>query len=416
MVARLESRPWFDIGTPLTPEECEQSIDGEIDSAGRFSVYVHVPYCSTRCAFCALYTQALPRSPQGELDRYLHCLSLAISRHPQLGRHRPATTVHFGGGTPLSLGTRRLGLVVERLHAQLDGSAPCEWALETTTSSINETTLSALAGLDISRVHIGIQTLDEPARSRMGRRESGECALAKIVRLIDRGFKVSVDLLLGYPELTGRTLEYDISRLHDAGVRMFSFCALRFTDGKAPQEVAAAAFESDTRAQWHRVWDLMHERGLRPIHSGQFGASDQDNLYYTHPARLEDCVALGPYAHGSCGDLVYQNRLVPDYYSNLEAAAPPIAAGVRYPPELRMARNLERELLGHRIRTSTLARAERRYGPEFGRLVEAWREAGWLVQTDATPRLSADGSWYVGNMIAGLRACAEHDLLIPALG
>jgi oxygen-independent coproporphyrinogen-3 oxidase len=416
MITRLESRPWFDLGAPLAPEEAELAIERERDPVRAFSVYIHVPYCGTRCTFCALYTRALPRHPVGELDRYLRCLSLAITRHPQLASRHPATTVHFGGGTPLSLGTRRLGQVIERLRARLDASTSCEWALETTTSSITEATLEALAGLGISRIHFGIQTLDEAARRQMGRRESGERALAKVARSLERGFQVSVDLLLGYPGLTDAALERDVAQLYATGVRMFSFCALRFPDGHAPTDAATAAFEDSARAQWRRVWVMLHERGLKPVHSGQFGRSDLDNLYYTHPARQEDCVALGPYAHGSCGDLIYQNRLVPDYYASLESGRPPIAGGMVFAPELRLARHLERELLGHRIDAATLARAGRRYGLPFRALVANWQEAGWIEQTDSAPSLTADGSWYVGNMVAKLRACAERDLLIPALG
>ena len=70
---------------------------------------------------------------------------------------------------------------------------------------------------------------------------------------------------------------------------------------------------------WLEFWDLMHALGLQPIHHGQFGRSQADNLYYTHPARGEDCVAIGPYANGSAASVWYANLLLPDYIAAVQA-------------------------------------------------------------------------------------------------
>jgi oxygen-independent coproporphyrinogen-3 oxidase len=317
--------------------------------------------------------------------------------------------VHFGGGTPLALGRERFAILVSALRDAFGTAPACEWAVETTTSSLDPATIDALEALECRRIHLGIQTLHDQTRMRIGRREAGAAALARIRSLETRGFLTSVDLIIGFDGVDASVVEDDLERLYEAGVRMFSICELR---ERGPGRLGIRDEEERARrnhAVWRTIWAFMKRMTLAPIHLGQFGRTQADNLYFTHPARGEDCVAIGPYAHGSAGDLCYGNQLLPDYYDAIRSGHSPIAMGFDYRAGEQIIRELERELLAHRISQRALDRVWHAYPRTFPPIVDRWLAEALLSETHpvADFELTADGSWFVGNMIEKVRHMAE---------
>jgi coproporphyrinogen III oxidase-like Fe-S oxidoreductase len=408
---RLESRPWFAAGRSVDGLMALQQLREQrrrLEGADRYCVYVHVPFCASICSFCSLYTRAVSPGAHDVLDEYVALVLDSIDAHPWRGLPQAPTTVHFGGGTPLMLGPRRFGALVRGLREAFGTSPACEWAIETTTSSMDEPTLDLLAELGFQRIHLGIQTLDDPTRIRIGRHETGARAIERIGMLLERGFFTSVDLIIGFDNVDGEVVADDLRRLYDAGVRMFSICELRERGAVRLGIRNEADKTTQNYRLWALIWEFMADSGLKPIHLGQFARSQDDNLYFTFPARGEDCAAIGPYAHGCAGNLYYGNRLLPDYYGAIRSGQPPIGVAVEYDAEATAIRSLERDLLAHRVAGATLTAVADAYPDVFPSIRDEWlrkdlmRDAGG----DAFV-LSRDGSWFVGNMIADARAMLE---------
>lgn len=411
---RLETGPWFTVGEHLNgPAAHQRVVDVRHASEGAqrpYCVYVHVPFCASICSFCALYTQGVNANAHERFDEYLNAVLRSLESSPWYGSAEPPTTVHFGGGTPLHLGLTRFERLVRALRDAFGTSVTTEWAVETTTSSLDAGTVDLLGALAFRRVHLGIQTLDDAIRRRVGRRESGDAAIERIMDLEARGFLTSVDLILGLDGMDEVIVEQDLQRLYQAGVRMFSICELR----ERSQAALLATRDDPIRAErhyalWQTIWSFMERVGLIPIHVGQFARSQADNLYFTHPARGEDCVAIGPYAHGSAGHVSYGNLLLPDYYLAIRQGLTPIAMGVDYRDGERVVCALERELLTHRVSGTVLRDVLNKYADGFQRLLDRWFAGDLLraVDGDGEFALTAGGSWFVGNMIADARGLAE---------
>ncbi len=321
--------------------------------------------------------------------------------------------MHFGGGTPLTLGLPRLSALVRTLRRAFGSSARCEWAIETTVSSLDAAALDALSSLEFRRIHLGIQTLDDDTRRRIGRREPSAAALRLVRELIARGFFPSADLIIGLEGAGPGVVESDLRQLHEAGIRMFSVCELRGRAGQAPTPGEERERERRHRDLWSVIWAFMGEAGLQQIHLGQFGRSQADNLYYTHPARGENCVALGPYAHGSAGDVYYGNLLLEPYLTAGRSGSSPIAHGVRYGAAERPVLRLERDLLTNRVNSTLLDDVAAGYPDAFPPLVQKWLASGLLVESSrpGSFTLSREGSWFVGNMVEdgrAMRAAPAH--------
>lgn len=415
---RRETGPWFAVGTPLDGEQVHDRLRAgraTHDGLQPYCVYVHVPFCKSICRYCALYTRPIPRDGGSALDEYVQMVARVLERHPWRGHARPPTTVHFGGGTPLSLGIPRFSTLVGAVRQAFGSSAGCEWAVETTLSSLDRATIDALASLGFRRIHLGIQTLDDETRRRIGRRESSATAIERIRDLTDRGFLPSADLIIGFDGVGRDVIESDLRRLHDAGIRMFSICELRDRAGSR----IAPAREKDrarrNRELWAAIWEFMGEAGLGQIHLGQFARSQTDNLYYTHPARHENCAAIGAYAHGSAGDLYYGNRLLPEFYEAVRAGTSPIAHGVVYGDAERPVRELERSLLANRVPLTVVGAMTDAYPRTFPPVLDSWMAGGLLVESSDREALALtrDGSWFVGNMVEDGRALHPASLGAP---
>lgn len=410
---RLETGPWFSAGNPLDARgvaERLQSAREDPETCERpYCVYVHVPYCSSICSFCALYTRAVSPDADAVFDAYLDAVSRSLAAHPWRGRPTSPTTVHFGGGTPLMLGPSRFGRLVNTIAEAFGSTTTCEWAVETTTSSLEPDMLDALAHSGVRRIHVGIQTLDDATRQRVGRHESGAKALDRLCELQARGFFASVDLIVGFDGLGLDVIEDDLRRLYDVGVRMFSICELRERGtvrlGMADEQARLMRL----RDAWRAIWAFMEGAGLKPIHLGQFGRSQDDNRYFTHPARGEDCLAVGPYAHGCAGDVSYGNLLLPDYFRAVEEGRLPVESAVEYGCEAAVIRGLERDLLAHRVPRETVAQVIDVHANGFTALFDRWTERGLVEWSDedAVWAPSVDGSWFIGNMITEARGLLD---------
>ncbi|MCC6155357.1 MAG: radical SAM protein [Candidatus Hydrogenedentes bacterium] len=412
---RIESAPWFAAGEQLDGASvCNRVIElaSEREWPARpYAVYVHVPFCKSICSFCALYAQALGGTPERRLDEYLSGVLRSLELNPWQGSNRAPTTVHFGGGTPLVLGARRFERLKQGLIDAFGDSPACEWAVETTTSSLDSATIDLLEALCVRRIHLGIQTLDDATRSRLGRQESGQKAIARVMELEARGFHTSVDLILGLDGVSEVMIEEDLSRLYQAGVRMFSICELR--ERSRAQTLAKQHDAARARrhyAAWQTIWRFMERVGLIPIHCGQFARNHADNLYFTHPARGEDCVAIGPYAHGSVGHVTYGNLLLPEYYQSIRAGELPIAFGADYSAAEQAVCALERKLLAHGVLCGELSDLLNTFPNCFEDVLETWIAKGLLQAATGEQgfTVTMSGSWFVGNMIADVRALAEY--------
>ena len=408
---RLECGPWFEAGEQLDGAEAFarilEAFVGDRGVPRPYAVYVHVPFCHSICSFCALYTSALGPNGNARLDRYLDAVLRSLDMNPWCGRGVSPTTIHFGGGTPLVLGEARFERLVRELVARFGADRRCELALETTTSSLAPPVLDMLEALGIRRVHLGIQTLDDGIRGRVGRRERGSEALDRINTLESRGFFTSVDLILGLDGVDETVVRRDLGLLHSSGVRMYSICELRDPNRKRflnqLEDLSRAREHLDI---WRTIWSFMQGAGLKPIHIGQFARNQEDNLYFTHPARGEDCVAVGPYSHGTLKHLSYANLLLPEFQEAVRAGVAPLAMGVDYRRAEQSVCAVERELLAHELTQETTRALKREYPGAFDAILDRWFDAGLLETSDTAEVLlpTASGSWYLGNMIGEIRA------------
>jgi oxygen-independent coproporphyrinogen-3 oxidase len=176
---------------------------------GNLSLYLHIPFCTTCCSYCAFYSEPVDAT-KAYLQPYVDRLEQEIRAcKARLDRF---FTIFIGGGNPGSLPADQL----RRLLVAAKADASDEVTIEMNPETFDETYFSLFAEGLVTRLSMGIQSMDDPTLMRLGRNARREdnlrsIALARQARLL-YGIELSFDLMVCLP---GQTVDLAIADLHE---------------------------------------------------------------------------------------------------------------------------------------------------------------------------------------------------------
>ncbi|MGA2178615.1 MAG: radical SAM family heme chaperone HemW [Verrucomicrobiota bacterium] len=162
------------------------------------SLYIHVPFCAQKCAYCAFYSE--PSS--GDLiNRYV----AALIRELELVAHDlQPRTIFFGGGTPSLLNLRQWEQILRALE-RLNLLGAEEFTVECNPATVSPDKAKRLRDFGVNRISMGVQSLDEPLLERLGRIHTREMVFKSFDILRRAGFgNLNLDLMFAIP---GQTME-----------------------------------------------------------------------------------------------------------------------------------------------------------------------------------------------------------------
>jgi oxygen-independent coproporphyrinogen-3 oxidase len=190
-------------------------------------LYVHVPFCSTTCDFCAFYQE---KPSKKGMDTYFAGLRDEISNFPP---DRPLSTIFFGGGTPGLLQPDQLDQLCGLIN-NLELKSDAEWSIELAPSEITTEKLHVLQRNGVNRISMGVQTFDPRLMDALGRQHSVEKTLSAYDMIREVGFSsVNLDLLFGAPGQTLADWESDISQAIELAPDHLSTYCLTFEEDTA---------------------------------------------------------------------------------------------------------------------------------------------------------------------------------------
>ncbi len=175
------------------------------------SLYLHFPFCETKCHYCDFYSIGRERTADGDAPLFEAALRREIELVGQMGpRLAPVlNTIFMGGGTPSMTPPDSMRRALEPLWKFTSVTPETEWTMEANPSSVDERRLSEYRSLGVNRVSMGVQAMRDDLLLRLGRVHSRNKALEALDAIFASGItNVSVDLLCGVP---GQSVE-DVER------------------------------------------------------------------------------------------------------------------------------------------------------------------------------------------------------------
>jgi oxygen-independent coproporphyrinogen-3 oxidase len=312
-----------------------------------FGVYVHVPFCSTRCGYCDFNTYTdLGGLQASYAETVLEELRLAVR---VLGSPPLVSTVFVGGGTPTLLPPGDLARVLHGIR-DLFGLAPdAEVTTEANPDSVDARDLEQLRQAGFTRVSFGMQSAVPHVLAALDRSHTPGRAQQAVAEAKAAGFaQVSLDLIYGAPGESDRDWQVSLDAALAAGPTHVSAYALIVEEGtRLGRQVArgeVAVPDDDVLADRY----LMAEEALGPLgwyEVSNWGEPCRHNLGYWHGA---DWWGAGPGAHSHVGGVRWWNAKHPTAYAQRLAAGttPALAREVLTGED----RRVERVLLELRLR------------------------------------------------------------------
>lgn len=366
-----------------------------LPGAGQAGIYLHIPFCKQACHYCSFHFATSLRYKEA-LTRALH-EELTLQKDYLQGRS--IRTIYFGGGTPSLLEVEEVASLLRHIEALFPCQQVEEVTLEANPEDLSPEKLAGLRAAGVTRLSIGIQSLNDGVLRQMNRAHHAAQALEVLRRLPEVGFdSYSVDLIYALPQRAPAGWQADLQQLLSFQPPHLSAYNLAVEPGTVwGRQKAAGSFremeEEEAIAEYELLTASMEAAGYLHYEVSNFclpGHHSRHNAAYWLGVPY---LGVGPAAHSWDGKSRQHNIR----HNQLYIAA--ISRGeIPCQMEQLSVRQQTHEYILLRLRTSwgcSLATLQEVYGYDLAlektALLAAWQERGWLIHSGDRILLTRQG-------------------------
>jgi oxygen-independent coproporphyrinogen III oxidase len=285
-------------------------------------VYLHIPFCKSRCSYCDFATDVYRNNDV--VERYVN--ALCVEMPGTTGETFVTDTIYFGGGTPSLLDPKQVEQILDAVHFEFDVEADAEITMEMNPATVTAETLAAYRSLGINRASFGVQTFNDRDLKLLARGHNADDARNTFRLLRGSGFEnISFDLIAGLP---GQSLD-DWQKNLDEAVSMqpehISLYLLEIHEGTPLAEQLRSGRrpmpDEDLAAEMYELMiDRLAATGYAQYEISNFAKPGFESRHNTKYWRLNPVYGFGVSAHSFDGHERYANeRDSAKYVERIEA-------------------------------------------------------------------------------------------------
>ena len=284
----------------------------------RLSLYVHIPFCETKCPYCDFNTYA---AIEPLMPAYSNALRREIALWGSLLNAPSVHTVFFGGGTPSYLPAEDIRRAMDTISSAFRLDPDAETTLEANPGDFTPAKLAAYLECGVNRLSIGVQSFDDDLLRALGRRHTAADARRAYRMAADAGFdSISLDLMYGLPHQTAAQWRSTLDAALELAPPHISMYCLTL-EGGTPMERGVARGcipepDPDAAADMHiAAQDAMRQAGYRHYEISNWalpGKRSRHNLTYW---RNQPYLGVGPGAHSYLADFRFSAVRSPREYA-----------------------------------------------------------------------------------------------------
>lgn len=382
---------------------CSRSSASTTSGGAAGGIYIHVPFCLQKCAYCDFYSTT---------DPALIPLFVAAAVQ-EIGQAAPVSpsvdTVYIGGGTPSLLAPDQVGALLSAVHASVTVLPGAEITLEVNPGTIDSLKLTAFKSAGINRISIGVQSFVDANLATLGRIHTAREAVACVRTVRAAGFdNVSLDLIYGLPGQSRSSLEFDLAQAIALTPEHLSCYLLSYEPGTPLDEAAqngrvAPLSDTETGDFFTVAAGYLARHGYDQYEVSNFARhpslQSRHNLKYWNGAPY---LGFGPSAHTFTGTgRRWNHRSLDDYLADLAAGKLPVAGQETLTADQQM---IEALYLGLRQAAGIpIARFEARFGvcfqERYADLLADLRRGGHLRLSSDRCRLTTRGMRFLDSIV-----------------
>ena len=260
------------------------------------SVYIHWPFCKSKCPYCDFYKEIYRNVDQKALiDEYIG----ALERYHELTSNRTVKSVFFGGGTPSLIAPENVAELIDFIVKKWPCRHDMEISLEANPNSDYPTMFNDLKLSGVNRLSLGVQALDENDLRFLGRthnlKQARDC-IQKVVEIFDNH---SVDLIYARPHQQLSSWMQELREIIGYGLKHISLYQLTIEEGTVFWHKKVKALEETAALEmYEKTCDFLIDSGYGHYEVSNFavkGFESSHNLTYWQGG---DYIGIGKSAHG----------------------------------------------------------------------------------------------------------------------
>ena len=263
-------------------------------------VYIHIPFCKRRCAYCDFFSTTLLE----RRDEYIEALLREASERKH-ETSEPIRTIYIGGGTPSILETNQIERIV-RLFDTLDTE---EITMELNPGDATQTYLHQLRATGVNRLSIGIQSFQNNLLRLIGRRHNAQEAMEAVQMAQEAGFdNLSVDLMYALPTQTQSQWQEDIETALGLGVQHISSYGLMYEEGTPLTRMRdegqiVPIDEDEENAMYDYLCERLKQAGFVHYEVSNFALPGYESKHNSNYWNHTPYIGLGAGAHSLNGNI-----------------------------------------------------------------------------------------------------------------
>ncbi len=327
-------------------------------------IYIHVPFCRSRCVYCDFYSTTLGLDVA---QTYVRAVAREMSLRRDYIKDAQIETVYLGGGTPSLLPANSLKELFDAIGRHFSLDEEPEVTIEANPDDVCEQWLQSLKDLPVNRISMGGQTFNDKLLASLGRRHDANQTVEAVEACRKAGFgNISLDLIYGLPGQTMDDWQRDVEKALSLGIKHLSAYALSYEkgtrlDAMLKKGLVEEADEELSRKMYDHLMSATAEAGFQHYEISNFALPSYHSRHNSSYWQGVPYLGLGAGAHSYDGRRCRRANL-PDIKAYIAATG-----DVPHETEELSDEELYNEFILTRLRTSSgipllrLSSADRQY-------------------------------------------------------
>ena len=264
-------------------------------------IYVHIPFCKSRCVYCGFYSTTDLDLRQRYVDAI--CKEMCLRDQQSESKDQKIETIYLGGGTPSQLSISQLHQIFDALYIYNRVEKDAEITIECNPDDITDEFVKGLNLLPVNRVSIGVQTFDDQRLRFLHRRHTVSQVIKAIERLRHAGIKnISIDLMYGFPGETLDDWERDIEAAITLNVEHLSAYCLMIEEGTPLYQMQTEPIDEELERQmYYTLIDHLEAAGYEHYEISNFARPGYRSHHNSNYWNGTPYIGLGAAAHSYDG-------------------------------------------------------------------------------------------------------------------
>ena len=293
----------------------------------KISIYIHIPFCESRCHYCDFCSSLLNRE---NVEKYFSYLEREINLYRNFLREKIIDTVFIGGGTPSSVDEKFIVRILKVL-SDFEFSENPEITIESNPNSLSMEKAESYFSSGINRISIGAQSFNDKILKKIGRIHKLEDIFRAVENARAAGFtNINLDLMLALPSQKISDIEKSLVEIKNLDLSHISYYSLILEEGtrlyenhiKSPLDFPD---ELEDRKMYHYVVNGLEKIDLHQYEISNFSKIGFECRHNRTYWKLRDYISFGLSASSNIKNLRYRNFSdFKNYYEALDKNEKPI--------------------------------------------------------------------------------------------